>query len=400
MPDSQQPYYVNTGNGPAGPYTLVAIHTMVRSGQLPANVQVCPPNGQAWMSLPAMEEDFFSKAVKWVKDKAVNGLFVNSEMLEVRVSFSGRTRRRSCIMTQLCILGLLILSILAIVLVVMFAEGGYHELRHTFGRGLTAILAYTFGLLLSLPFIAFSCWLMLVSLGTFVRRLHDIGLSGWFCLIGLVFPGIWPIIVYCIDSVPGANQWGTNPKGIEGDVYPNPYDGTGMPVAPVIPAPPYPIADQERPVAQIPVPPVPQPFAAPANAPVCPPSSTPPQQVGGSQALTTGLAPSDGAGVPATQSPLSNQAQPFTPQHQVVPPPPVALQVGAPPPFPACPPSLAVSAPGTKTMYYVLIAGTKQGPFEAQNIVQMLASGQVTADTPVCVEGMEQWLPIRQVQLV
>ena len=399
MPNSQKLYYVNTGSGPAGPYPLVAIHTMVRNGQLPANVQVCPPNGQSWMSLPTIEEDFFSKAVKWVKDKAVNGLFVNSEMLEVRVSFSGRTRRRNCVMTQLCILGLLILSILAIVFVVMFAEGGYHELRHTFGRGLTAILAYTFGLLLSLPFIAFSCWLMLVSLGTFVRRLHDIGLSGWFCLIGLVFPGIWPIIVYCIDSVPGANQWGTNPKGIEGNVYPNPYGGAGMPVAPVIPAPPYPIADQERPVAQIPVPLAPQPFAAPANAPVCPPSPTPPQ-VGGSQALAAGLAPSDGAEVPTTQPTLANQPSSAASQKQVLPPPSIATQVAIPQPSSACPSSPEVSAPGTKAMYYILIDGAKQGPFEAQNIVQMLASGQVTADTPVCVEGKEQWLPIRQVQLV
>lgn len=288
---------------------------------------------------------------------------------------------------------------MAIVFVVMFAEGGYHELRHTFGRGLTAILAYTFGLLLSLPFIAFSCWLMLVSLGTFVRRLHDIGLSGWFCLIGLVFPGIWPIIVYCIDSVPGANQWGTNPKGIEGNVYPNPYGGAGMPVAPVIPAPPYPIADQERPVAQIPVPLAPQPFAAPANAPVCPPSPTPPQ-VGGSQALAAGLAPSDGAEVPTTQPTLANQPSSAASQKQVLPPPSIATQVAIPQPSSACPSSPEVSAPGTKAMYYILIDGAKQGPFEAQNIVQMLASGQVTADTPVCVEGKEQWLPIRQVQLV
>ena len=132
--------------------------------------------------------------------------------------------------------------------------------------------------------------------------------------------------------------------------------------------------------------------------PVSPPPASPQvEEVGLSQ---TSPATPNGDGVPTAQPPRVNQAQPFTPQHQVVPPSPVALQVEAPPPFPACPPPPAVSEPGTKTMYYVLIAGTKQGPFEAQHIVQMIANGQVTADTLVWTEGMEQWQPIRQVQLV
>ena len=51
MSDSQQLYYVNTGNGPAGPYTLDSIRTMVQNGQLPVDVQVCPPGAQSWMPL-------------------------------------------------------------------------------------------------------------------------------------------------------------------------------------------------------------------------------------------------------------------------------------------------------------------------------------------------------------
>ena len=47
-----------------------------------------------------------------------------------------------------------------------------------------------------------------------VRRLHDIGKSGWWlllCLIPIVnlILRVW----YCTDSQPGENQWGANPKG-------------------------------------------------------------------------------------------------------------------------------------------------------------------------------------------
>ena len=47
-----------------------------------------------------------------------------------------------------------------------------------------------------------------------VRRLHDIGKSGWWYLILLV-PIAGPIILLiwaCKDSAPDANQWGPNPK--------------------------------------------------------------------------------------------------------------------------------------------------------------------------------------------
>ena len=46
-----------------------------------------------------------------------------------------------------------------------------------------------------------------------VRRLHDIGKSGWYYLIGLIplVGGIIMIVWFCQDSAP-ANQWGPNPK--------------------------------------------------------------------------------------------------------------------------------------------------------------------------------------------
>lgn len=53
------------------------------------------------------------------------------------------------------------------------------------------------------------------GLALLVRRLHDIGKSGWWALIGLVpLIGVIVIIIFaCMDSQPGTNAYGPNPKG-------------------------------------------------------------------------------------------------------------------------------------------------------------------------------------------
>jgi len=66
------------------------------------------------------------------------------------------------------------------------------------------------------PFIALlmSLGLFLPSLGVGVRRLHDIGRSGWWVLISLIPVVGWIVLVvfYVQDSQPGTNQYGPNPK--------------------------------------------------------------------------------------------------------------------------------------------------------------------------------------------
>lgn len=54
------------------------------------------------------------------------------------------------------------------------------------------------------------------SLAVSVRRLHDTGRSARWLLISLVpfIGGIWFLILLLLDSVPGANQWGPNPKEV------------------------------------------------------------------------------------------------------------------------------------------------------------------------------------------
>ena len=52
-----------------------------------------------------------------------------------------------------------------------------------------------------------------------VRRLHDVGKSGWMLLIALIplIGGIWLLVLYLTDSNPGENKYGPNPK--EGLLY-------------------------------------------------------------------------------------------------------------------------------------------------------------------------------------
>lgn len=51
-----------------------------------------------------------------------------------------------------------------------------------------------------------------------VRRLHDTDRSGWWLLIALVPLVGWLVMLVfaCLDSQPGGNRFGTNPKGVIG----------------------------------------------------------------------------------------------------------------------------------------------------------------------------------------
>jgi len=58
--------------------------------------------------------------------------------------------------------------------------------------------------------------LLIPSISVLFRRLHDIGRSGWWWLLGLICC-IGQIILFVFaqqDSQPGDNQYGPNPKGL------------------------------------------------------------------------------------------------------------------------------------------------------------------------------------------
>lgn len=52
------------------------------------------------------------------------------------------------------------------------------------------------------------------SLAVGVRRLHEVGKSGWmfFILLLLIFGAIWLLVLFCTDSQQDDNKWGQNPK--------------------------------------------------------------------------------------------------------------------------------------------------------------------------------------------
>lgn len=60
----------------------------------------------------------------------------------------------------------------------------------------------------------YSLAMLVPSLAVAVRRLHDVGKSGWWIFINLVplIGSIWFLILMLQDSQPGENQYGPNPK--------------------------------------------------------------------------------------------------------------------------------------------------------------------------------------------
>jgi uncharacterized membrane protein YhaH (DUF805 family) len=50
----------------------------------------------------------------------------------------------------------------------------------------------------------------------YIRRLHDTGRNGWstFLIIIPIVGVIWLIVLMFLDSTPGENKYGPNPKGV------------------------------------------------------------------------------------------------------------------------------------------------------------------------------------------
>jgi uncharacterized membrane protein YhaH (DUF805 family) len=85
---------------------------------------------------------------------------------------------------------------------------------------------YGFGLLSALFMVA----TILPSLAVTVRRLHDTDRSGWWVLLNLIpFIGAIIVLVFTVlDSQPGANRFGPNPKGVLGPGTPSPAEARDL----------------------------------------------------------------------------------------------------------------------------------------------------------------------------
>ena len=107
--------------------------------------------------------------------------------------FGGRARRQEYWM--FCLFNIII----AILLGVMAGIGAA-----VLDTGAFLLLPNLYSLAVLIPGIAVS-----------VRRLHDTGKSGWYLLVGLIpVVGVFILLYFMVvDSTPGNNEYGPNPKG-------------------------------------------------------------------------------------------------------------------------------------------------------------------------------------------
>ena len=86
----------------------------------------------------------------------------------------------------------------------------------TLGNLIVAVVIGVVAGLIKFPLLVslYGLAVLVPGLAVCVRRLHDIGKSGWWVLIGLVpvIGGIWLLVLMCLDGEPNENQWGANPK--------------------------------------------------------------------------------------------------------------------------------------------------------------------------------------------
>ena len=119
--------------------------------------------------------------------------------------FSGRTRRRDYWFFSI------MNSIIYAVFALVFYIGTFSSLASDSDAPMVWLV------LSSVLMGGYSLAMMVPSFSIMVRRLHDTGKSAWYLLF-LFLPYIGQIILFvfcCLDSTPGVNQYGPNPKGIQ-----------------------------------------------------------------------------------------------------------------------------------------------------------------------------------------
>ncbi len=119
------------------------------------------------------------------------------KVLKNYAGFTGRARRMEYWMFVLFnVIFLIIASILDSLLGINFGSGA--------GAAVGVGPIYTI----------YALAVLIPSIAVAVRRLHDIGKSGWWIFISLIplVGPIWLLVLYFTDSQPGANEYGPNPK--------------------------------------------------------------------------------------------------------------------------------------------------------------------------------------------
>ena len=121
-------------------------------------------------------------------------------VLKNYATFSGRARRKEYWIF------FLISALISIVLTLLDILLGTYSVEYEAG-----LFSGLYSLLILIP-----------SIAVVVRRLHDTDRSGWWILISLI-PLIGVIVLFvfiCLDSQPGTNRFGANPKEASSQTLP------------------------------------------------------------------------------------------------------------------------------------------------------------------------------------
>jgi uncharacterized membrane protein YhaH (DUF805 family) len=162
---------------------------------------VCPSCGR---SVGSLRQNFAGNSSGIKTDSTGIGY---ADVLKKYADFSGRARRREYWNFTICNLLIIPLLLGSIGIITIFIMTAFEATI-----GMKFIVAY----FLLAVYLIYNILILLPSIAVCVRRLHDMGNSGWMILIPLipVIGSIILIVFLVLDSQPGNNQYGENPKYI------------------------------------------------------------------------------------------------------------------------------------------------------------------------------------------
>lgn len=136
-----------------------------------------------------------------------NPITAYKSMFKKYAQFNGRSRRSEYWFATLAnyILMIIVYAILYVPMIVDLSNNGEPSTVTIALSGIVGLLIMVYAFAIIIPSLAMS-----------VRRLHDTGRSGW-CLLLSLIPLVGGIIVFVfmvLDSQPGPNRYGANPKGL------------------------------------------------------------------------------------------------------------------------------------------------------------------------------------------
>lgn len=197
-------YFYSDGEEKFGPFTMdelkeknISRETLIWSKEL--------EDWQTADSVSELKEIFFLSPPPLKKTNTKNKESIYTEKttnwylkcLKQYADFSGRARRKEYWMFAL-----------------------FNTIFYIVAMILDNVLGLTVG---ELPYGAFyflyALAVLIPGLAVSVRRLHDVGKSGWMILISLIpiVGGIWLLVLMLTDSNPEENQFGANPKTVSGN---------------------------------------------------------------------------------------------------------------------------------------------------------------------------------------